>query len=136
MEKVVRFGVSLEPKLLEKFDDLIEKKGYANRSEAIRDLIRKELVATGVQEKKGRVIGVLTLVYDHEAGDVTHNLLHLQHSHHSAVRSTMHIHLDKHNCLEVLVVEGTADKVREMAEHLRAMKGVKYGELNLFTPSV
>lgn len=136
MEKVIRFGVSLEPDLLKKFDTLIEKKGYANRSEAIRDLIRKELVKTDVEKKRGRVIGSLTIVYDHEAGDVTHKLLHLQHSRHSAVRSTMHIHLDEHNCLEVLVVEGKADEVKSMAEHLRALKGVKYGELSLFTLSV
>ena len=82
------------------------------------------------------VIGTLTIVYDHEAGDVTHKLLHLQHSRHSAVRSTMHIHLDEHNCLEVLVVEGDVEDVRKMAESLRALKGVKYGELSLFSPSV
>ncbi|HEC81944.1 MAG TPA: nickel-responsive transcriptional regulator NikR [Thermoplasmatales archaeon] len=136
MERVIRFGVSLEPELLRRFDELIEKKGYINRSEAIRDLIRKELVESTVHEKKGKVIGTLTIVYDHEAGDVTHKLLHLQHSRHSAVRSTMHIHLDEHNCLEVLVVEGDVEDVKQIAENLKALKGVKYGELSLFTLSV
>ncbi|MCD6467705.1 MAG: nickel-responsive transcriptional regulator NikR [Thermoplasmata archaeon] len=136
MERVIRFGVSLEPDLLERFDTLIEERGYANRSEAIRDLIRKELVEADIEYGRGMVIGTLTIVYDHEAGDVTHKLLHLQHSRHSAVRSTMHIHLDEHNCLEVLVVEGDVEDVRKMAESLRALKGVKYGELSLFSPSV
>ena len=128
---VERVGVSFEPELLDKFDELIKAKGYTNRSEAIRDLIRKSLIESEVETGKGDVIGTLTIIYDHDVGDVTNRLLHLQHQHHSEISSVTHIHVDKHTCLEVLVVRGRARNVRKLADNLRAIKGVRYGELVL-----
>jgi len=126
---VERVGVSLEPELLAKFDALITNKGYTNRSEAIRDLIRKSIIESEIETEKGEFIGTLTIIYDHEVGDVTNRLLHLQHHHHSEISSTTHIHVDEHKCLEVLVVRGKAKVVRKLADNVRAIKGVKHGEL-------
>jgi CopG family nickel-responsive transcriptional regulator len=126
---VERVGVSFEPELLEKFDKLIKTKGYTNRSEAIRDLVRKALIEEGVQEAKGEVIGTLTIIYDHDVGDVTDKLLHIQHHHHGEISSTTHIHVDEHICLEVLVVRGRSKNVKVLADNIKAIKGVKHGEL-------
>jgi CopG family nickel-responsive transcriptional regulator len=126
---VERVGVSFQPELLKKFDALIGSKGYRNRSEAIRDLVRKSLIEAEIETEKGNVIGTLTFIYDHDVGDVTHKLMHLQHHHHSEVSSTIHIHVDEHTCLEVLVVRGKAKDVRKLADNVKAIKGVKHGEL-------
>lgn len=129
MENVTRVGVSLPPNLLKKFDLLIQKKGYTNRSEAIRDLVRKSIIESEIKYDKSDVIGTMTIVYDHDEGDVTNKLLHLQHHHHTEISSTTHIHIDEHLCLEVLVVKGKAKEVSELADNLKAVKGVKHGEL-------
>jgi CopG family nickel-responsive transcriptional regulator len=126
---VERVGVSFEPELLERFDAMIKKKGYTNRSEAIRDLIRKSLIESEIKTEKGDVIGTLTIIYDHDVGDITNKLLHLQHHHHSEILSTTHIHVDEHLCLEVLVVKGKVRDVRDLADNIKALKGVKHGEL-------
>jgi CopG family nickel-responsive transcriptional regulator len=133
---VERVGVSFEPELLSKFDAMIEAKGYSNRSEAIRDLVRKSLIESEIQNGKGNVIGTLTIIYDHDVGDVTNRLLHLQHHHHSEISSTSHIHVDEHTCLEVLVVRGKARKVRQLSDNIKAVKGVKHGELIITTTSM
>lgn len=133
---VERVGVSFEPELLSKFDALIEAKGYTNRSEAIRDLVRKSLIESEIETDKGDVIGTLTIIYDHDVGDVTNRLLHLQHHHHSEISSTSHIHVDQHTCLEVLVVRGQAKNVRELSDNIKAVKGVKHGELIITTTSM
>lgn len=129
MEKIARFGVSIEQELLKKFDRLIKNKGYANRSEAIRDLVRKSIIESKTELEKGEVIGALTIVYDHDVGNVTNKLLYLQHHCLSEAISTTHVHLDEHNCFEVIVVRGKAKDVRKLAENIKALKGVKYGEL-------
>jgi CopG family nickel-responsive transcriptional regulator len=126
---VERVGVSFEPELLEKFDSLIGAQGYTNRSEAIRDLVRKAIIDSDIKTDRGEVIGTLTIVYDHDAGDVTHKLMHIQHHHHTETVFTSHIHVDERNCLEVVVVRGPADKVRKLSDTIRATKGVKTGEL-------
>lgn len=126
---VERVGVSFEPKLLAKFDELIKGQGYTNRSEAIRDLVRKAIIDSDIQTEIGDVVGTLTIVYDHDLGDVTHKLMHLQHHHHTEITFTSHIHVDKQTCLEVLVVRGSAKEVRKLADNIRAVKGVKAGEL-------
>ncbi|MCD4740623.1 nickel-responsive transcriptional regulator NikR [archaeon] len=126
---VERVGVSFEPELLEKFDELIRDKGYANRSEAIRDLIRKSLIEAEVKAGSGEVVGSLTIVYDHDFGDVTHQLIHLQHSQHSNILATTHVHVDEHDCLEVIVIRGKAEELRKLADNMKAIKGVKHGEL-------
>lgn len=126
---VERAGVSFEPELLAKFDTLIKRKGYTNRSEAIRDLVRKSLIESGIETEKGDVIGTLTIIYDHDIGDVINRLLHIQHRHHSEITSTTHIHVDEHMCLEILVVRGKAKNVRKLGDNIKAIKGVKHGEL-------
>ena len=126
---VERVGVSFEPELLSRFEKLIRKKGYTNRSEAIRDLVRKSIIESEIESEKGDVIGTLTIIYDHDVGDVTNKLLHTQHHHHSEISSTTHIHVDEQNCLEVLVVRGKAKSVIKLADNIKAIKGVKHGEL-------
>ena len=131
MENVVRVGVSFEPDLLKKYDKLIKEKGYNNRSEAIRDLVRKELSETEIGKGKGEIIGTLTYVYDHDYSDLLHKLLHIQHHHkgHSAIKASTHIHMDQKYCLEVMVIRGDIKEVRELADGIRALKGVLFGEL-------
>ncbi len=126
---VCRFGVSMDATLLKKFDRLLEGKGYATRSEAIRDLVRAELVRSDWQKGRGIQIGVLSLVYDHQKTDLQHKLTHRQHDHADLIVAGMHVHLDKHNCLEVLVLRGPTADVQNLAAHLQSIKGVKHGEL-------
>jgi CopG family nickel-responsive transcriptional regulator len=127
-ERVERFGVSLSPRLLEKFDEVIREKGYTNRSEAIRDLMR-DFIVSSEWEKDGDVVGALTLVYDHHVRGVTDKLTALQHEHHTNVVSGMHVHLDEHNCMEFLVLRGPAKEVRRVADSLISARGVKHGKL-------
>ncbi len=127
-EKVERFGVSLNPKLLKKFDAVMKERGYTNRSEAIRDLMR-EAVVSSEWDKGGDVVGALTLVYDHDMRGLTDKLTDLQHEHHANVISSMHIHLDEHNCMELLVLRGPAKEVRRVADSLISSRGVKHGKL-------
>ncbi len=130
-EKLIRFGVSMDEDLLEKFDSLILRRGYTNRSEAIRDLIRAELVKEDWQRSKGVQVAVLTIVYAHEHshGDLIHRLTHLQHENEKLIVSTMHIHLDKENCMEVIILKGQANKLEDLANKILSLKGVKYGQL-------
>ena len=123
-----RFSVSLEDGLLADFDDFIKRRQYTNRSEAIRDLIRKVFVKEEWGENK-EVIGVITLVYDHHQFQIQERITEIQHDHHHLVTSTTHVHMDHHNCLEVLIVRGEASKVRGLAEKLIALRGVKDGHL-------
>lgn len=126
-----RIGISLEDGLLARFDELIADKGYVNRSEAIRDLIRDALVQRAWSESAGREerVAVVTLVYDHDSSSLAQRLAHIQHENHKAVVSALHVHMDEHNCLEVLVLRGRAKDVVKMADGLVATKGVKLGKL-------
>lgn len=133
MKGVVRCGISLDPKLLKRFDELIARLGYANRSEAIRDLIRDRLVAEEWKHGRGEAVLTVSLVYDHHALDLPARLTDLQHEHHSTIVSTLHVHLDEHNCLEVLVLRGRALRIRSVAEKLTSTKGVKHGKVMLTT---
>jgi CopG family nickel-responsive transcriptional regulator len=126
---IERVGVSFETGLLNKFDSLIKTKGYTNRSEAIRDLIRKSLIEAEIETEKGEVIGTLTVIYDHEIVDVNNQLIHLKHHHKSEISLTTHIHIEENICLEVIVVRGKAKNVRKLADNIKAIKGVKHGEL-------
>jgi len=128
-EKIVRFGVSIEPDLLKNFDKMIKKEGYPNRSEAIRDLIRKNLIIEEGKDPEVKVIGTLTIIYDHHTGTLTNRLLDLQHDHHNEILSTTHIHIDHHNCLEVLVLKGKIGNIQKLADNIKALKGIKHGEL-------
>ncbi|MFH1387508.1 MAG: nickel-responsive transcriptional regulator NikR [bacterium] len=124
-----RFGVSIPDELLAKLDKLAKKKGYSNRSEVLRDLVRDRFVEEEWTEGQGEVVGTVTLVYNHHSHDLSDKLADLQHSHFKNIVSTTHIHLDEHNCLEVLVVRGKSKQVREIADRLISTKGVKHGKL-------
>lgn len=126
---VKRFGVSIDQGLVDKFDRLIGKKGYANRSEALRDLIRESLVDESWQNTEAEAVGVVTVVYDHEQKDLGHRLTHLQHHFEKAIVSTLHIHLDEHNCLEAVVLKGKNGEIQKVADLLISAKGVKHGKL-------
>lgn len=129
MEKITRFGVSIEPDLLKKFDKVIKKKGYTNRSEAIRDIIRENLIAETTEDPNSEAIGTLTMIYDHHAGNLTNRLLDLQHHHHKEILTTTHIHVDHDNCLEVLVLKGKTRNIQKLADNIKSLKGIKHGEL-------
>lgn len=128
MEEVVRFGVSMPTTLLERFDRIIKVKGYTNRSEAIRDMIRDTIVENEWMENK-EVVGTITIVYDHHKKGVMEKLTDLQHIHHDRIASSTHIHLDHENCLEVIVVRGKPTEIKELADNMVALRGVKHGKL-------
>jgi CopG family nickel-responsive transcriptional regulator len=136
MENITRFGVSIEPDLLNKFDKIIKKKSYTNRSEAIRDLIRKNIIVEGSLDPDAEGLGTLTMIYDHHAGPLTNRLLELQHDHHHEILTTTHIHVDHNNCLEVLVLKGKTVEIKKLADSIKALKGIKHGELVLTNSSL
>lgn len=129
MQKTIRFGVSIDGQLLQQFDELIRDKGYSNRSEAVRDLMRDALVERQWSQDDAETVGTVTLVYDHHTRDLSDRLTEHQHHHHQAIISVLHVHLDAHNCLEVVVVRGTAQEVKKLADELIGTKGVKHGKL-------
>ena len=132
-KEIVRFGVSMEKSLLKSFDELILRKGYTNRSEAVRDLIRDRLVEEEWRGGKKEMIGTITLVYNHHTRGLSDTLTDLQHHFHELIISTMHLHLDEENCLEVLAVKGRADKIKAVADKLISVRGVKHGKLTMTT---
>lgn len=136
MGKLSRFGVSLEEELLRSFDRSIGELGYANRSEAIRDLIRDHLIQKRVARGGENVIGVVSLVYDHRTHRLGDILADMQHKAKVAVSASLHIHLDENNCLEVIVIRGPAEKVHEVAGKLIATKGVQNGKLVTTTAEI
>lgn len=129
MDNTKRFGVSVPPDLLEKFDEKIDEKMYSNRSEAIRDLIRDFLVEEKWGSSDEEVYGSLTLVYDHEKKGIADKLTEIQHEDHTHIVSTMHIHLDKHNCMETMAIKGGSQDIKNIADRLISTKGVKHGKL-------
>jgi len=132
MSSLIRFGVSLDKSLLEAFDALIRDKGYSNRSEALRDLIREEFVRREWLAGDA-VAGTITFVYDHHTRELTGKLTGIQHGHSEIIISTQHIHLDHHNCLEVIVVKGKPKEVEKLAARIRSTKGVKHCSLTMAT---
>lgn len=133
MSKVTRFGVSLDDKLLKQFDALIKKLGYSSRSEAIRDLIRNRLVEEEWKEESTVTIGILGLTFDHEARELTEKLTKIQHQNINAIVSSTHIHLDHHNCLEVIILKGESGLIKRIADELISTRSVKHGELLMMT---
>ena len=131
MDQVERIGVSLDKKLLSKFDNLIAKQGYKSRSEAIRDLVRQRLSSEQMGNPKADAVAAVFLVYDHHATMVPQKLIDLQHSHLLQAISSLHVHLDHDNCLEVIVLRGTVGRINKVAENLLSMKGVKLGRINV-----
>ncbi len=132
MDELVRFGVSLDRHLLEEFDRHIRRRRYTNRSEAIRDLIRANLVGDEWDENK-ETVGTITFVYDHHVRDLTGTLTDIQHDYHGQILSGMHVHLDHTHCLEVLVVKGKGTDIKKVADALVSVKGVKHGKLTMTT---
>ena len=130
MAKVFRFGISLEKALLDKFDQLIKEKKYANRSEAFRDLIRQELVSKEWQQGK-EIAGAINLIYDHHKRELVNKLMDIQHNYQKLIISTQHIHLDHDNCLEIIAVKSTPKEAQKLADTLKAVKGVKHGTLSM-----
>ena len=133
MGDIARFGVSLEQELLDDFDELCRKRGCANRSEALRHCIRRELKEEALANPQGRCAGVLTLIYDHHDSDLPRRLTSMQHEAHSLVLSTLHVHLDSHHCLEIMTLKGMGGEVRPLADRLRSAKGVLQSALALTT---
>jgi CopG family nickel-responsive transcriptional regulator len=132
MSKLVRFGVSLEEDLLFKFDCHIKKNKYTNRSEALRDMIREELVKKEWTENK-EVTGAITLVYDHHTRELVTKVLDVQHDHHACILSTQHIHLDHHNCFEIIVTKGKSKEIEELYQKLKSIKNVKHAGFMMAT---
>lgn len=130
MSELVRFGVSLEKTLLDRFDVLIRAKQYTNRSEALRDLIRRELVEREWQGGR-EVAGAITLIYDHHKRDIMSRVTDTQHEFQQVIISTQHIHLDHHNCLEIVAARGKAEEVQILADALRSIKGVRHATLSM-----
>jgi CopG family nickel-responsive transcriptional regulator len=128
MGELARFGVSLEADLLRQFDEVITKKGYDNRSEAIRDLIRDRLVGEQA-DRNSIVVGTLTIVYEHHRPNLTEKLIEAQHRAGSKVLAATHVHLDHHHCLEVVVLKGRSGEVQELADGILSLRGVNHGQL-------
>jgi len=126
---IQRFGISMPDDLLSQFDEVIAAQGYANRSEAIRDIVRDHLVRREWDNPSGQVLGSIMIVYDHHTRGLESKLVDLQHTHLATIRCTTHVHLDHDNCVEVMVVEGDAEAVRRLADQIISVRGVKHGQL-------
>lgn len=133
MSELVRFGISLPRNLLDRFDNLIHSKNYSNRSEAIRDLIRELLVKKEWIKGEDDVAGTITLVFDHHQRELVNTITNIQHDFHQFIISTQHIHLDHHNCLEVVIIKGKPDKIEELTNRLKSIKGVKHCAISMAT---
>lgn len=133
-QELVRFSVAMPQDLLEEFDSLVARRGLAqNRSEAVRDLVREALIEEECSAPDAFVMGTLTIVFNHHASDLQEKLDHIQHNHFGQVVSTMHVHLDAHNCLEVIVLRGYTGEIQSIADQILGTKGVKHGKLVLTT---
>jgi CopG family nickel-responsive transcriptional regulator len=131
-----RITIAIEDELLAGFEELLERRSLGNRSEAIRDLIRRRLVEDDVENDEGEAIASLTLLYDHEQRDLAERLVEAGHAHRARVLSTLHVHLDHRLCLEVQVLQGEAAELRTYADHLIALRGVKHGKLVLSSTEI
>ena len=133
MNKLIRFGISMEEQLLHQFDHLITQQGYTNRSEAVRDIVRDKLVEESVETEHGNVFGALVFIYDHHKRELEKSLSNLQHNFFHNIISTSHVHVDHDHCLEVVLLKGNAKVLKNIAEKLLSFKGVKHGRLTLTT---
>ncbi|MCK5219973.1 MAG: nickel-responsive transcriptional regulator NikR [Candidatus Aminicenantes bacterium] len=129
MSKLIRFGVSLSSDLLKQFDKLIDRKGYKNRSEAIRDLIREDLISEEWKEGGRETVGVFSLVYDHHRNDLSQVINNIQHDNLDIIRSSTHVHIDHKNCLEVIILKGKSSEIKKLTDRLTSTKGIKHGKL-------
>ncbi len=136
MSDIIRFGVSIEQRLLENFDRLIADRRYSTRSEALRDLIREALIQQKIEtEDETLALGSLTLIYDHHAGNLLQEMAQLQHDFHSLILSVMHLHVSHDDCMEVIALHGKVAEIVQLANGLLSLKGIKNGKLFLTLPS-
>lgn len=133
MGELVRTTVAIERSLLETFDTWMAAHGYTNRSEAVRDIIRSVMTEAECKDPKAKVVGVLSIVYDHGTRSLGQELAHIQHEGHEEVLCSQHVHLDQHKCLEVILMQGPAGELRNLADTILATRGVKVGKLTLLT---
>ena len=133
MGNIERVGVSLDQDLLARFDEVIEKQGYANRSEAVRDLIRARLDQEQLEKPATEAVAGIFLVYDHHAANLSTKLNHLQHNHLLHIITSTHIHLDYHNCLEIIILKGKVKEIQKLADRMTSLKGVKLSRTNIMT---
>ena len=133
MSDTVRFGVSLSLQLLDRFDALVKRLGYANRSEAVRDLIRNKLVEEEWEEPSARTFAAAVLVCDHDKPSLPARLTQMQHASFAQVVGSLHVHVDRHNCLEIVVMRGEGKELRALGDRMISLKGVRYGRLNMGT---
>ena len=132
-EKMTRFGVSINSRLLQNFDSLINKKGYVNRSEAIRDIIRDQLVESSCKNNDSEMVGTINLVYNHGLKALAEKIAELQHHNHAHIISSLHVHLDEDHCFETLIVKGKMSDIKDVADRLIGIKGVIHGKLTTCT---
>lgn len=128
---LVRFGVSMSQELVEQFDKRITEQGYSNRSEAIRDLVRKALIEPNRLQQTDVVAGTIVIVYDHHHSGLASCLMELQHEFHHEIVSNMHIHLNHHQCLEILAVRGILKNLSQLCQNIQVQKGIFYAELSV-----
>lgn len=133
MGRVERIGISIDSSLLERFDGFIARRGYTNRSEAVRDLIRDKLVEEEWTGGKKEAMGALTLVYNHASRELAQRLTESQHKNLATIISSLHVHIDEHNCLEVLILRGKGSEIKGLGDRLISTRGVKHGKLTLTT---
>lgn len=129
MEKIIRKGIAFNPEELKQFDSLTKRKGYKNRSEAIRDIVRNELIREEKENPEAEMIATLTIIYDHHKHYVQEELTQIQHCHPNLIRSSLHIHINHDNCLEVIILDGKVKNIKKLADEIIAAKGVKNGKL-------
>ncbi|MCL2143676.1 MAG: nickel-responsive transcriptional regulator NikR [Methanomassiliicoccaceae archaeon] len=135
MDGVTRIGVSLEPELLKEFDDVIMKKGYVSRSEAIRDLVRDALAENEWKNPDQYVVGIIVMIYDHTVSNVKEKLMNLQHERGHSINTTIHVHLDHDRCMEMLLVSGLLGDLKELTDEITSVKGVLRGKLTMVSPA-
>lgn len=135
-QELMRIGVSLPDNLLEKFDEIMTKRGYSSRSEGIRDAIRNYIIHYDwMNEVEGERIGIISLIYEHDQRGLVNNLTEIQHLYSGLIKSSVHVHLDQDNCLEIIVLQGEGKQVKELAEKMMALKGVKHVKLSTVSPN-
>lgn len=135
MDNVTRIGVSIEPELLDEFDELIIRKGYSSRSEALRDLIRDSLAEQDWKNPEQYMVGTITIIYDHSTGSISERLMQLQHESNNHVSTSIHVHLDHDRCMEILLVSGALRELKELADQISSVRGVLRGRLTMASPT-
>jgi len=136
MGRVVRVGISLEPELLQRFDEIIRSEGYTNRSEAIRDMIREKLSQKFLEDPEAHAVGTITVIYDHHKGVVTDRMLHIQHHHLDVVGVSSHLHLDEDLCMEAILVKGKVKEVIALYNEIKSLRGILKTDLSLSSLSI